>query len=141
MTIQTNVQRDMLVVPAVGDLSGFVGRLAKLVSINGKAHARLPEADTDPALYVIDDVRSDGKVELLPLHSGRNFRVVLSGTCSVGDALCLALGEAAGMARAVPNVDGEYMVRGYAEDDGLNGQHIRIRPYPAGMVTVEEAYQ
>lgn len=141
MTIQTNTQRDILVVPAVGDLSGFVGRLAKLVAINGKARARLPEADTDPALYVIDDVRPDGKVELLPLHASRNFRVVLKGICSVGDPICLALGGDAGKVQAVPAVDGQYTVRGYAEDDGVDGQHIRIRPYAGGVVTVEEAYE
>jgi hypothetical protein len=141
MTIQSNIQHDRLVVPSAHDLSGMVGRLAKLVSVNGKAAARLPEADADAALYVIDDVRADGKVELLALHGGRNYRVVLQGTIALGDPVVLSLADHAGKVRGVPNVNGDYTVRGFAEDNGVDGQQIRVRPALAGVITVEDGYE
>ena len=42
----------------------------------------------------------------------------------------------AGEARAVPAANGTYLVVGIAEEVGVDGQHVRVRPYGPLSVTI-----
>lgn len=138
MSMQTNIRVGPIVVDSFEDLTGKEGFLVKLVNLGGKPAAALPALDTDAALFVLDDVAENGKATLLPLSPDRNVRVRLQGTCNPGDRLCLGLGDHAGKVRAVPVEEGAYTVRGIAEETGVDGQNLRLRPALLGVEVVEE---
>jgi hypothetical protein len=57
---------------------------------------------------------------------------VLKGTCNPGDALVLAAiaGSDAGKVRVDPGTTGTYYSPGIAEEAGVDGQHVKVRPLP-----------
>jgi len=66
-------------------------------------------------------------------------RVALKGTCNPGDVLVLAdVATAAdkGKVRALPAVAGTYRGLGIAEQAGVDGQLVLVRPVMIGNVTV-----
>ena len=58
---------------------------------------KLPEANSDFALYVVLDGGADAAlVSVRPIEAGRTIRATLKGTCNPGDVLVLAdIGTAA----------------------------------------------
>jgi len=118
--LSNTVEGRILVPAASADLS--VGYLAK---INADGEAELAGVSTAPpsARFVVVD-SDDDNAALLPIEPGRQVRVTLSGTCSVGDQLaCTAAGKAillaSGAAGSCPIL--------VAEEDGVDGQLVLCR--------------
>ena len=144
--MQTNIQPGELVFAAKVDLEGKEDRLVKLTAVNtdGRATVDLPSAATDLVQFVLTDTnKGEGaNVSCLPLSPDRNVRVSLTGTCNAGTLLVLADPDAddgvnAGKVTALPVTPGNYRVVGVAEEVGVAGQSVLMRPY-FDLVTVTE---
>ena len=142
MSNQSDTRVGAFPVPAGEDLTGKEGRLVVLTHDAGVAEVKLPAADSDFALYLLTDGGADTEpVTVQPLDVSRNARVTLKGTCNPGDALVLAdAGTAAdaGKVRALPAAGGTYRVIAVAEEKGVDGQAVLVRPSSLGNVTVGE---
>ena len=137
---QTNTRVGDFQVLAGADLTGMEDRLVVMGQNSGVAQVTLPAANTDLAVYVlIDDGVGGDPVAVRPLHADRNVRITLKGTCNPGDVLVLAdLATAAdkGKVRVLPVVAGTYRGLGIAEQVGVDGQAVLVRPVMIGNVTV-----
>lgn len=141
MSSQSNTQSGAIVLASGEDLSAKAGYLAEIRNASGEAKAYLPDAITDLAFYVVTDggSASGDNVTLQPLEPSRNHRVVLKSTCVPGDQLVLADPSTAadkGKLRKIPVTAGSYRVLAIAEESGADGQLVRVRPVPVGVVTV-----
>ena len=109
---QTNTRSGDIPVTAGEDLTGKEDRLVKVANDSGQAVAKLPEANSDLALFVlIEGAEADKTAALRPLSPERNVRLPLKGTCNPGDTLVLAdVGTAAdrGKVRVLPGAAGTY---------------------------------
>lgn len=139
--MQTNIQPGELVFTAKTDLNGKEGYLVKIVNDSGKTTVGLPSAVTDNVLFVLTDCYpgAGNHASCLPLSPSYNVRVWLDGTCSPGDVLVLhsSDGTTTGKVTKLPAVAGNYRKVGIAEEAGVDGQLIRLRPQPE-LVTVTE---
>jgi hypothetical protein len=121
-------------------LVGMEGRLVKLSHDTGVPEVLLPAANSDYALYVVLDGAADAAlVSVRPIEVGRTVRVPLKGTCNPGDVLVLAdvATEAdKGKVRVLPATAGTYRGLGIAEQVGVDGQLVLIRPALIGNITV-----
>lgn len=139
---QTNVIKGDHVLPAGADLTGMEGRLAVIGNSSGVAVANLPAAITADVTGVITEGAAAGaNVTLRPFCGNRNMRAVLKGTCNPGDRLTMADPTTAadkGKVRTVPSDVGTYIVVGIAEEIGVEGQHVKLRPYGPMSVTVSQ---
>lgn len=139
--MQTNVQPGELVFTAKTDLDGKEGHLVKIVNDSGKATVGLPSAVTDNVLFVLTDCYpgAGNRVSCLPLSPSYNIRVWLDGTCVPGDVLVLHAsdGTPTGKVTKLPSTAGNYRKVGIAEEAGVDGQLIRLRPQ-LELVTVTE---
>ena len=132
MSSQTNTRHGDLTFPSYEDLSGKEGRLVKLVNSSGVAKVALPDDVADRCLFVLIDGgdASGDHVVVRPLEPARNIRVPLSGTCNPGDRMTLAAidGSLDGKAAALTAAADTYWVFGLAEEAGVDGQDVLIRP-------------
>lgn len=122
--IQTNTRSGALTLKSE-NLTGKEGLLAKMTE-NGVA---LPAALTDDVPYVVVD---GGETEsgVKPMCVNDQVRIFLKGTCKAGDKLVLAaIATDAGKVAAIPAAAGTYNVVGIAEEDGVDGQAVLVRPY------------
>jgi hypothetical protein len=138
---QTNTRTGDIPVTAGQDLTGKENLLAKLANDGGSTIAKLPEANSDLALFVIVDGAEDGKTaSLRPLSPERNVRVTLKDTCNPGDVLVLAdvaTPADIGKVRALPAAAGTYRGLLIAEESGIDGQAVLARPATGiGNITV-----
>lgn len=128
---QTNTTPGDVVFPAGEDLSESEARLAVLSHDSGSPEVRLPSANTDLANLIIVDTGEDGEdVTLRPLTPGKQSRVRLDGTCNPGDELVLAdvaTADDKGKVRAIPSDAGDYVVLAIAEEEGVDGQTVKVR--------------
>jgi hypothetical protein len=141
MSSQTNTQPGAIVIASGENLSGKEGYLAEIRSNSGVANAYLPDAITDYAFYLITDGGnvSGDNVTLRPLEASRNHRIVLKGACVPGDVLVLADPSTSadkGKLRKLPATTGTYRGLAIAEETGVDGQLVLVRPAPIGNVTV-----
>lgn len=125
--------------PAGEVLTDMEARLALVGNSGGKAVAKLPAAITDHANCIITEGGVLGAtVTLRPLGSRQQVRIVLKGTCNPGDRLTMAdpaTAADAGKVRTVPVANGTYIVVAIAEELGVDGQHVKLRPYGPLSVT------
>lgn len=133
---QSDTKQGVLSLLCAADLTGKEGLLVELVSTG----AQLPNANTDitPFICVGGDI-ANNRGQFLPLSSVGNARVIAKGAGSRGDQLVLAdVATAAdkGKLRAIPATTGTYRVYGIAEEDFVDGQLVKFRPYPVGNVTI-----
>jgi hypothetical protein len=139
---QSNTRTGDLRVLAGEDLTDMEGRLVKLGHDTGVAEVALPADNADYAVFVLIEGGADGElVSVRPVQSDRNVRVTLKGTCNPGDVLVLAdVGTAAdkGKMRVLPAVAGTYRGIGLAEEIGIDGQLVLVRPALIGNITVSE---
>ena len=137
---QSNTRVGDIRVLAGVDLTGMEDRLVVLGQNAGVAQVALPAANGDLAVYLlIEGGASSRLVSVRPLDAGRTVRVALKGTCNPGDVLVLAdVATAAdkGKVRALPAVAGTYRGLGVAEQAGVDGQLVLVRPAMIGNVTV-----
>jgi hypothetical protein len=113
---------------AVGeDLTGYEGKLARLAGAAGTGAARVKKLADPPAfgpLYVVAD--TDGvNASVLPLSPGYAVRIALTGVCAVGDALFV---NADGSVSAAETPAAGAVCAGFAEEPGVDGQAVRVRP-------------
>ena len=137
---QSNTRVGDIRVVAGVDLTGMEDRLVVLGQNAGVAQVALPAANGDLAVYLLIEGGAIGKlVSVRPLDASRNMRVALKGTCNPGDVLVLAdVATAAdkGKVRVLPAVAGTYRGLGIAEQVGVDGQLVLVRPTMIGNVTV-----
>jgi hypothetical protein len=123
-------------------LTGMEGRLVKMGHDTGVAEVTLPGANSDHVPYVVIEGAADAKlVTVRPMQPDRNVRVVLKGTCNPGDVVVLAdVATAAdkGKVRVLPAAAGTYRGLGIAEQAGVDGQLVLVRPVAIGNITVSE---
>ena len=137
---QSNTRVGDIRVLAGVDLTGMEDRLVVLGQNAGVAQVALPAANGDLAVYLLIEGGASSKlVSVRPLDAGRNVRVALKGTCNPGDVMVLAdVATAAdkGKVRVLPAVAGTYRGLGIAEQAGVDGQLVLVRPTMIGNVTV-----
>lgn len=93
---QSNTRFGGLVLPALEDLTGMEGRLCFLLSDQGAVGVVLASGQTDIAPYLLLEGGVIGaRCQVLPLQSGYNVRLCLSGpSVSPGNLLVVADGDA-----------------------------------------------
>jgi hypothetical protein len=137
---QSNTRVGDFRVLAGESLVGMEGRLVKLSHDTGVPEVLLPAANSDYALYVVLDGAADAAlVSVRPIEVGRTVRVPLKGTCNPGDVLVLAdvaTDADKGKVRVLPTAAGTYRGLGIAEQVGVDGQLVLIRPALIGNITV-----
>ena len=137
---QSNTRVGDFAVVTGADLTGMQDRLVVLGNNAGVPVVNLPAANADPAVFLLLEAGVAGvAVAVRPLDGSRNARVVLKGTCNPGDLLVLAdVATAAdkGKVRVLPATAGTYRVLGIAEQAGVDGQLVLVRPAVLGTVTV-----
>ena len=137
---QSNTKVGDFRVLAGEDLTGMEGRLVKMGHDTGVAEVTLPAANSDHAVYVLIEGAADTKlVSVRPVQADRNTRVVLKGTCNPGDVIVLAdVATVAdkGKVRVLPTAVGTYRGLGIAEQVGVDGQLVLVRPAMIGNITV-----
>lgn len=135
---QSNTRVGDIRVKAGVDLTGKEGYLAKMNDAWGPV-VELVKFTGDRPLYVVVEGATATKVaSVRPLESGRNVRLVLSGTCNPGNIL-VAMVEAAannGKVQALPAEPGTYFGVAIAEEAGIDGQLVLARPTAIGNVVV-----
>ena len=128
-SIQSNTKEGALVLPAGDDLTGKEGYIVKILNDGGTPKANLPDAVTDPALYVVLEGGAAGEdVTIEPLTPGRNFRAVANSTTIVaGDKLVAFASSHAG--ELTEHTAGDAFIVGIAEETGdTAGQEVLFRP-------------
>jgi hypothetical protein len=137
---QSNTRVGDFRVLAGESLVGMEARLVKLTHDTGVPEVMLPAANSDYALYVLLEGGADAAlVSVRPIEVGRTIRVPLKGTCNPGDVLVLAdvaTPADKGKVRSLPTAVGTYRGLGIAEQVGVDGQLVLIRPALIGNITV-----
>lgn len=131
MYTQSNTKSGDKVFNAGEDLSGVNARLVKLTHSGGVPQLALPDDTDDVAFLLLEGDVSGAPVTGRPFTGEANHRVELKGTCNPGARLCLADHTTAadkGMLRTVPAAAGTYRVRAIAEEVGVDGQWVLVRP-------------
>jgi hypothetical protein len=137
-SIQSNVKQGVLPFNSAADFTDKEGYLVKLTDGGSIAELALPADVADLTLYVIDhggDEDEDSHV--IPLAQGDQVRLVAKGTGSAGGVLALAAlsGSDHGKVRALPATADDYFSPGIAEEDFVDGQHVKVRVFPR-VITV-----
>ena len=124
---QTDCRNGGVAFAAGEDLSLKAGYLVKL---NAGKDLILPTGDQDLTPYVITQGADQGYLcGAVPLSSFMNARVVLDGTCEAGTMLV-----AKGDGRVTAYTAGSAArVIGVAEEKGVAGQHVLLRPVSVGV--------
>lgn len=101
----------------------------KLVDAAGDAKVALPTADADPVQFVcVNGAASGESVGCQPLNPNQSVRLKLSGAVVAGIAVVV---ENGGKVKTITGLSsGTYFVVGYAEEDGADGDLVRVRPQP-----------
>jgi hypothetical protein len=124
------------------DLAGKEARLVKLTHDTGVAEVKLPEINSDHVPYVLIEGAADAKlVSVRPMQADRNVRIALKGACNPGDVMVLAdvaTDADRGKVRALPATAGTYRGLGIAEQAGVDGQLVLVRPAMIGNITVAD---
>lgn len=123
---QTDCRFGAVAFAAGEDLSLKTGHLARL---NAGGDLVLPQGVSDITPYVLTQGADQGYLcGAVPLTSAGNCRVKLAGTCVAGDLL-VAKGDGRVEAGAI---GGEALTVGVAEERGIDGQHVLLRPLAVG---------
>jgi hypothetical protein len=137
---QSNTQIGTIVLPAGSDMTGKEGLLVGITEAYGEARfAFQNNENTQYPLFVIVDGDAQGKsTAALPLSPDRNVRVILEGACSPGKVLVTSAvnGPHLGKVKQLPTTPGTYHAVGIAEEAGIDGQLIRMRPIAVSKITV-----
>lgn len=133
------------IVAIAAEVLAHRSRLGVLVNDGAVPEIRLPDSVSDIALYLIHETGAAGdEIAIEAIQPGHNFRVKLEGACDAGEILVLAdptgdSGNDAGMVRDLPTTAGVYFSPGIAEEAGVDGQLVLVRPFPR-MITVGTAF-
>jgi hypothetical protein len=107
-------------------------KLVKLVNNAGApAVAPIAAAADQPLFYAAEAAGAGDAVDVTPLTSDRNHRLWLTGACNPGDVL---VSDGAGNVQALPAAAGTYVRIGIAEEAGVDGQLVLLRPHLTGLL-------
>lgn len=136
---QTNTKPGTFVDKAAETLTDKEGRLVALaaggVSLNASASIVQP-------YLLVDGGGAGDSVAVLPLTPGQPVRIPLVGACAKGDTLVVADPATAankGAVRVLPTAAGTYGIVGLAEEAGVDGQTVLVRPHLTGVRTTVSA--
>lgn len=135
--MQTNTKVGQLPIIAAEAIAANL--LVAMVNASGVLNVQKPNDKTDEVLFVTEDATAAAaRAECIPLSIERNVRVTLSGTCDAGAQLVLATpnGTVDGMVVTLPAVAGTYRLVGVAEESGVDGQSVLLRPVGSRLITV-----
>ncbi len=138
---QSNTRVGDIRVKAGENLTGKEGYLAKMNDAWGPVVELVKLTGDRPLYVVVEGVAATKLASVRPLESGRNVRLVLSGTCNPGNTL-VAMVEAEannGKVQALPAEPGTYLGVAIAEEAGIDGQLVLARPAAIGNVVVAGA--
>lgn len=129
MDSQSNTQQGDIVINAGIDLTGKEGYLVKLADQGSQPEVLLPTDEADVCQYVvIDGAALDSDCTVRPLCDGAQVRIRANGTGDAGDVMALAtIGTDAGKVEALPADADTYFTVGYAEEDFLDEQFVKVR--------------
>ena len=132
---QTNTRKGDITLVAAVNLTGCENLLWKIVNTNGQPQFALPTAQTDIAPYVgaSGDVAGNLVAAEAP-STNENARIVLDLTCNPGDKLALSP-NIFGRVYAPQTGAGAQLVLYIAEEAGVAGQTVLVRPIPPRLVT------
>ena len=137
---QTNVKSGPIPAACGEDLSNAVDLLVVLSHDAGTPQMLLPTAQDDLVPYlVLDGAVAGENGSFMPVHPDKNIRVPIVGTCNPGDTLVLAdpaVEGQPGKVTVLPEDAGAYRGVGLAEEQGIDGQLLLLRPLPLGVITV-----
>lgn len=129
---QSNTQPGSRRFVAGADLTGLEGRLVVVANSAGSNIVNKVAALTDvPVFVLVDGGIAAADVTVEPLDTDSNRRVRLKSTCVAGDVLVLAdpgTAADAGKVRKLPATAGAYVQVGIAEETGVDGQLVLLRP-------------
>lgn len=136
---QTNTKSGVFVDKAAENLTDKEGRIVTLsasgVSLNASGSV------VQPYLLVDGGVSGDS-VAVQPLSPDQPVRIPLVGTCVKGDTLVVADPATTankGAVRVLPAAAGTYGIVGLAEEAGVDGQTVLVRPHLTGVKTTVAA--
>jgi hypothetical protein len=137
---QSNTRVGDLKFLAGEDLTGKEGLVVKLYSDSNVAKVGLIVSNAERLAYVLIEGAVAGKyVTVHPWNTDRNVRVTMKDTVYPGNIVVLAdpsvVGDR-GKVRALPNIVGTYRAVGFAEEYGVDGQTVLIRPLMLGDFTI-----
>lgn len=130
---QSNTRAGAIRVLAGESLTDKAGYLVKMTHDGGVAEVKRPTDVADATLFVVVEGAGDGElVSVQPIEGGRNIRAALKGTCNPGDVMCLAAiaGSDAGKVAVLTAAADTYFGVGVAEEAGVDGQLVLVRPAP-----------
>jgi len=137
---QTNVKSGPIPAACGEDLSNAVDHLVVLSHDAGTPQMLLPTAQDDLVPYLVLEGKGAGEAgSFMPVHPDKNIRVPIVGTCNPGDTLVLAdpaVEGQPGKVTVLPEDAGTYRGVGLAEEQGIDGQLLLLRPLPLGIITV-----
>lgn len=118
------------------DLTGKEGRVVKLYSDGNVAKLGLIVSTAERLAYVVIEGAASGEyVTVRPWVGDRNVRVTVLGTVYPGNIVVLADPSVVadrGKVQALPNIVGTHRAVGFAEEYGVDGQAVLIRPIMLG---------
>ena len=128
--VQSNTVAGVFPAVASGDLTDKEGYL---VTPTGSMSGLYPimalvASTTAKPIYVLEDgATNGGQINVRPLDQNRQVRVKLSGSVTVG-----ALLNAASTGKAIYGGAASDTIIGYAEESGVDGQLVKVRPIQFG---------
>lgn len=139
---QSNTQEGPFTVLAGENLTGKDGNLVVLTHDTQVPEVMLPGDVADKPGFLLLEGGADGQeVTVVAIERGRNYRARLNGTCNPGDELTLAAidGTHDGEVRTLPAAEDTYFVFLQAEEAGVDGQLVKVRPIldPRAVVVTE----
>ena len=140
---QSNTQQGQIVLPANTNLKGKEGlicQITKNATTGAPSFHISAHQDYIRPMFVITDGDEQGKsTAAMPISPDRSIRVKLTGTCEAGDIIVTApVGSTGGQVRKMPTSGSHtFAIVGVAEEDGVSGQLVKIRPHRLGeQVTI-----
>lgn len=136
---QTNTKAGPFPEVAAENLTGKEGRL---VTLAASGVSLLASATVVQPYLLTDGGIAGDSVAVAPLSPERQYRIPLVGTCAKGDTLVAADPATAahkGAVRALPSSAGTYGIVGIAEEAGVDGQTVLVRPHLVGIKTTVTA--
>lgn len=138
MNIQSNTQQGVFSCNAGESLVDKEGYLVKAADAGSEMEVLLPTDVADRTLYIVEEGAAlDSPCIVRPIADGDQVRFIAKGTGSAGALLTHAApGTAAdkGKVRTLPAGADTYFLVGIAEEDFVDGQHVRARVYKETLV-------
>lgn len=131
--VQSGTAEGKFTAVASGDLTNKEGYFVKPTGAMSGTYmvVAIVSATTDSPVYLLNAGAASGKpVEIIAVDPKSQYRAVLSGTVTTGGVITL---DSTGKVKAY--VSPSDTVIGTVEEDGVDGQYVKFRPYKLGAST------